>query len=109
MWMISPVMNGDDSKNRTPGSAEGLPESELPTTAHPCERYAAVSPAPMPCELPVTITTFCSLSLTRPLSRRPRMFAPVETTATRVGISQKGAGVTTDLEKRRAIEEHWAA
>jgi ketosteroid isomerase-like protein len=26
-----------------------------------------------------------------------------------VGIPQKGAGVTTDLEKRRAIKQHWAA
>ena len=38
-------------------ASEGLIEREAPTTAYPVLRKLSATPAPMPCEAPVTMTT----------------------------------------------------
>ena len=46
----------------TLASVLGSIESALATTVNPASRYAATRPAPIPCEAPVIIATFLSIT-----------------------------------------------
>ncbi len=60
------------SRVRKSDSSESAIESALPTTAYPARRNAVARPAPMPCEAPVMIATFCDSAMRRSLVRVSR-------------------------------------
>src|ERR1700710_1035925 len=73
-------------------------EREVPTTRYPRVRSACASPAPMPCDAPVTMATFCCLLMIQDPSKRRRGES---------GDRLCGRGGTrVDVEARRAGGRH---
>src|SRR5487761_318905 len=64
IWSAVACSEMSPSTVRTSGSFDGLMLSEFATTAQPRCRYPSTRPAPIPCEPPVTIATFCPVPLT---------------------------------------------